>query len=370
MRISEIGELSLVEIVRDRLSPGGARPSRAGLWTRPESGPGLLLGVGDDAAAWWADGRLQVATTDTMIEDVHFRRAHVTGQELGWKALAISVSDVAAMGGQPRYALLNLGLPGETDVAFVQALYEGLLAVAERFGLAIAGGDTVSAPVITLATTLIGDAYEVPVDESGPIASAECRGAPAFRLLLRSAAKPGDVVAVTGQLGASAAGMWMLLSDRSIPGELGTRLRQAHLQPMPRVEAGRCAVAGGLVCGMDISDGLLIDLGRLAAASGVEARIRASCVPVSDMARAAYPDDCLKLALAGGEDYELILVGPAGLVAKVQAQTSVPVTVIGEIAAGQPGAVKVLDERGDEVRVARSGWEHFRGQQWKNDPSR
>jgi len=318
MKLSDIGEFGLIErLVRQ---------------TAAES-PALVVGPGDDAAVWRAGGELVIATTDTMVDGVHFRSENGRWRDLGWKALAVNLSDIAAMGGRPTYSLVTVCLPADLGVAAVDDLYAGLMECAGEYGVIVAGGDVVRSPVASITVAMLG-------------AGAEHDGEPT--LLLRSGAKPGDVIAVTGTLGDSAGGLRPLAEGVGLEDALVRR----HVRPTPRVAEGRAAVAAGLRCGIDVSDGLLQDLGHVCEMSGVAAVVRARNVPISDELRAGYPAEALEMACTGGEDYELLMVGPKDKI------DSLPVTVIGEIVDG--AGVKLADDKGSEIAFERTGWDAFR----------
>ncbi len=299
-----------------------------------EGSPDLIVGPGDDAAVWRVGSEYLIATTDAMIEGVHFLPEHARWEDVGWKALAANVSDIAAMGGTPLFALVTLALPPETPAEAMDALYRGLAEAARKCGAVVAGGDVVRAPQVSVTVALMGRAAQ---HDDEPL------------LLRRSAARPGDVIAVTGTLGDSAAGLRRLQARTTADDPIVQR----HTRPVARVEAGRAAVEAGLRCGIDISDGLLQDIGHICEMSGAGAVLRATDVPLSDGLRAAFPDDALELACTGGEDYELLLIGPAAAVSRVPS-----VTVIGEIVDGPPQAI-LLDGNGSEIKFARTGWDAF-----------
>jgi len=235
-----------------------------------------------------------VATTDLLVEDVHFRRRWAEPADIGWKAIAVNVSDVAAMGATPRWALVALACPEAAGRDEVEAFYEGALALCDAYGVVIVGGDTSSSPTgWTVNVTLLGEA-------AAPV--------------LRSTARPGDVIAVTGSLGRAAAGLAVLERDQAPPGVPAAtlaELTEAHLRPRPRVAEGRwLAGAGGVTAMMDLSDGIATDLARLVAESGTAATVDLHHLPVADATRevaAALHHDPIAWATGGGEDYELLL---------------------------------------------------------------
>jgi thiamine-monophosphate kinase len=327
-------ERRLIEISR-RASAGGA---------------GVRVGIGDDCAVLEpGPGRLLLATTDLMIEDVHFRRRWAAPADLGWKSLAVNLSDVAAMGGRPRWALIALACPDGVSVEDAEGFYSGLLALAAEHDVAVVGGDTSASPGGWLVNvTVLGEALAAPV--------------------LRSTARAGNVVAVTGALGRAAAGLALLEQPAAPAGVTPAALddvRDAHLRPRPRVREGQwLASAGGVTAMIDLSDGLATDLGHIAEESGVGARIPLDRVPVGEGARAvaaALGRDALAWATGGGEDYELLLTCEAGAFARLAdglaAATGARLAAIGEVAPAGAG-VRYTDASGREVTVA-PGFEHF-----------
>jgi len=331
MKVSELGEFGLIELLNKTISRL-KKPSPA--WER------LLIGIGDDAAAWESDGEVQLAPTDTMVQDVHFKLETTNLPDLGWKALATNVSDIAAMGGRPEYALITLCLPGDARSEDLVTLYEGIMEMANSCGVAVIGGDIVRAPQLVITVTVLGSGAK-------------------DRLLTRSAANPGDKIAVTNYLGNSAGGLLMLEKGLKFDEQTTALLKQAHLRPTPRIEEGSLLVAHGVKAAIDISDGLVADLGHIGEMSGVAAVIHEGQLPVHSLLKAAFPEQYIGLALSGGEDYELVFTAPANVIAEVQRVAQCPVTVVGDIVEGKPGQVTVLDANGSEVTSQKKGWDHF-----------
>jgi thiamine-monophosphate kinase len=331
MKLSQIGEFGLIEIITEFLN-------RAGVSDTPEHD--ILIGVGDDAAAWRSQGLPQLGTTDTMVQDVHFSLDTITWQELGWKALAVNISDIAAMGGIPKHALVSLGLPQDTEVEQVIELYRGMAEIAKEFALSIIGGDVIKAPLVIISPSVVGVAGN--------------------NILTRSAALPGDLIAVTGYLGSSAAGLRMLKAGLELDEETARYLRRAHLCPLPRVREGEVLARHGVRAAIDLSDGLIADLGKVCQASKVGARVMANKMPIHPLVRAAFERDCLRLALSGGEDYELLFTARGDVIERTKSLMSSPVTVIGEIVVDEPGRVTLLDEEGKAMAWEGGGWEHFK----------
>ena len=328
MKVSELGEFGLVELIADVLGVDAG-----------ENGRGVLLDIGDDAAAWQPRSDVELVTTDTMIENVHFRPETTSHLDLGWKALAINLSDIAAMGGAPRYALVSLGLSPETDAESVADLYRGMKEIGDRFGCRVIGGDTVGSPCTMINITLIGEA-------SRP-----------GRFLRRDAARPGDLIAVTGWLGSSGAGFRVLNGDVSATPDVRARLAEAHNRPVPRVQEGQSLLNAGVLTAMDLSDGLMSDLPKICKMSGVGARVNVSALPISPDLREVFGPQATALALSAGEDYELLVTGTRDVLDRASAQVSIPLTVIGDVVEGE--GVTLLDDNGDPVPAPDSGWEHF-----------
>ena len=333
MKVSELGEFGLIALLSKMVS--STENNQLAPWHQ------LIVGIGDDAAAWHGDALTQLATVDSIIQDVHFSLNTTSWRELGWKALAVNLSDIAAMGGVPKYALVSLALPEHTEVEDVADLYKGMLELAQQFEVAIVGGDTSRAPVVSITVSVFGAAK----------ASGE--------ILTRSNAKPGDKVAVTGYLGAAAAGLKMLTNQLQFDGEVTACLRGAFLRPLPRIVEGQLLVEYGVKTAIDISDGLISDLKHICEESQVSARVEIDRVPVHPMVKANFGDESLELALSGGEDFELLFTASTEVIDRVGATAACSVTVIGEIGATRAGEVSLVDINGTPFDLRKSGWEHF-----------
>jgi thiamine-monophosphate kinase len=324
------------------------------------SGPRPLVGIGDDAAVLALPGKAQLlVTTDLLTEGVHFRARWTPATLLGRKAMAVNLSDIAAMGGVPHSAVVSIGWPRGTPSAYASGVARGLAAMARRHGVAIVGGDTCAAERMFLNVTLLG------LIEPG-------------RAVRRDGARPGDGLYVTGRLGASGAGLrWLAGRVRKVGGRSsgrGTRragaLRAAvrsavgaHLDPTPRTAFGRAVGAAGLATAMiDLSDGLSQDLPRLCRASRAGAVILASALPIHPAATLLLgrPGD-EEAALSGGEDYELLLaVRPdcEPLLAHLARRLRTPISRIGQILPPRAG-VRILTREGRYAPLPRGGFEHF-----------
>ena len=293
---------------------GQGLPSR-----RTEPGqPALLLGPGDDAALWQPPAGMALALTqDALVEDVDFVRAWTAPWYVGRRALALSLSDLAAMGARPAWCLVTLCAPGSTPVADVEALHDGLQAMAAEFDCPVIGGDVSAIDGPLVLDVVAGGAVE-----------------PA-RALRRDAGMPGDLLVVTGVLGRAAAGLRVLrgLLPRGANAEVAERWRMAQLDPSPRVAEGLQLAALGVRCAGDVSDGLLVDARRTAEASGCAAELWRDALPVDPELRACFGDDWVQLAAGGGEDFELLAAAPPSLLDRWPSHL-VPLQVVGRLTPG------------------------------------
>jgi thiamine-monophosphate kinase len=316
MDISGIGEFALIASIRRRML--GNYPSE------------VALGIGDDCAVLQPQGGTEwVITTDTQVEDVHFRRAWLTPYQIGWRAMAVNLSDIAAMGAQPFGALAALTLPAATQVAFFEALLDGLCDLGLRFDCPLIGGNLARDPArLSLTLTVLGRA---PHGKSVP----------------RGGARPGDEIWVSGRLGGSAA------------------LRRRYAQPLPRIrEAIFLRTCGYLTSMIDLSDGLAGDLAHLCEESGVGARIVAEALPLQAGVRevaAVLGEDPLALALRGGEDFELCCTAPPGTLTPLsdefRARFDLDLTRVG-VMTPEP-ALRLVQVDGSEALLAPQAFDHF-----------
>lgn len=340
--ISEVGEFGLIDRLRDAL----------GITERAA----LLHGIGDDAAVYRVgdgpDGsaRVHVVTTDALVEGVHFDRTFAPLGLLGYKAIAVNVSDVVAMNAEPRYATVALGLPNNVSVEAAETMYEGMAQACRQYGLAVVGGDVAAAERLFLSVTVVGEAAEAAV-------------------VTRGGAEPGDLLCVTGDLGSAAAGLKVLLAGKEAfeqDGEAQPDLApwgyvvQRHLAPRARLDRVRTWAEAGVRPSalIDISDGLASEVHHLCRAGGVGARIEAALLPIHvQTARAAerFGDRPETYALYGGEDYELLFALPEAELGKLPEDTYAVVGVVTE-----PHEGTMLALSGDEaVPLQASGFQHF-----------
>jgi thiamine-monophosphate kinase len=303
----------------------------------------LCVPIGDDAAAWRPSrSALSVISSDVLVEGVHFEHEWMSAEDIGWRAMASNLSDIAAMGARPLLATVALGLPPAVPRSRILAYYDGMLACARANGVELCGGDLSRAPAVFLALTVTGEVRP-------------------SNLKRRSSARAGDILAVTGRLGASRAGL-AALRDRVVLGEHEADALAAFRRPEARVAQGRWFGASRSVHAlMDCSDGLASDLARLARASGVGARIEDVPVAASAAAAAAQLGERPEaFALAGGEDFELLVsIAPrafAHLARRFEQRFGRPLYRLGRLLADER-VVVVKD--GNEEALERTGWDHF-----------
>lgn len=311
--------------------------------------PGVEVGMGDDAAVVEAGGGSLVLTTDMLVEGVHFDRASISPRDLGAKAIVVNVSDVAAMAGSPRYALASIGIPSDVGASWVVELYGGMRAACEEYALTLVGGDTNQADQAVIAVAVVGEV------------------APG-RAVTRSGARPGDLVVVTGSLGAAAGGFALSRAHptrvaKALAEPWGRELLDALARPLARVGEGETLAQAGATAMIDLSDGLAKDLSRLCRESGVGARVELPRVPVAEPLRRGAPllgVDPLDLALSGGEDYELLATIDLTHVGRAREELDerfgVTLTEVGVII--EDGLVAV-DAEGRQSPLEPKGWDHF-----------
>jgi thiamine-monophosphate kinase len=336
-RINQLGEFGLIDLLNKMIVE-----QRSAVNNAPAHGFRLLVDTGDDTAAWETVKGTELFTTDTVVEGIHFTRSTTPWADLGWKSLASNISDIAAMGGLPTYALITLGLPPETEVEDIKELYRGMLEISNAYGVSLVGGDMVRSPVVFITVALTGYHPAKP--------------------MLRTTGKAGDKIGVTGPLGGSGGGLRLMLhkepTELAISQESTEYLKRCHRRPQPAVDEGRILANAGIATAMDVSDGLADDLSKLCRASGLSARLYSEQIPLHTLLKEAFPDQCLELALYGGEDYILLFMAESELMERVMPQLEQG-SVVGELFSGEPGRVVIIDGSGKEIDAGRGGWDHF-----------
>lgn len=335
MNLSTIGEFGLIDIIKQNTINNRET---------------VCCGIGDDAAVLKPTrDMLQLATADMLVEDVHFSLQTISPWQLGFKTLAVNISDIAAMGGIPRHALVSIALPQNTTVAFVEQFYTGLKALAEKYAVNIVGGDTVSSPKgVIVNVTVLG--------ETEP-----------DRVIYRSGAQIGDWIVVSGTLGDSAGGLQLLSDQLKFVG--GERLVQAHFTPEPQIKLGRVCSQWHVHALNDISDGLASEINEICTASGRGAIIQQHELPVSQelMTLAAQTNRAVSdYALYGGEDYQLVFTAQPETVEQIMLETrgQIKLTVVGQITARATG-VMLANALANHVPLLPKGYNHFAGRNEK-----
>ncbi|MDD5493470.1 MAG: thiamine-phosphate kinase [Dehalococcoidia bacterium] len=329
----DIGEFGLIAHIAEIIKKRSSKTSYA--WNH------LCLGIGDDAAAWSTSRAINLATTDIMIEEVHFDLKYTGWYDLGWKSIASNLSDIAAMGGVPLYALVSLAFPGDVEVENITALYQGMVGVADNFQVVISGGNISFSKQVIISITLLGKAA-------------------GNKLLTRAFARQGDYVAITGYPGLSAAGYEVLRKKLDIRPNARKIMLDTHLRPLPRINEARILLKNGVRSAIDTSDGLVADLTHICEASRVSAAIYETNLPLHPFLNEYFPEKSLEFALTGGEDYELLFTAGKAVMDRIKNRLSCPVTIIGEIMSGTPGEVKVFDKHGKSINLENKGWDHYR----------
>jgi thiamine-monophosphate kinase len=294
------------------------------------------IGIGDDCAVIPVPrGHQALVTTDFSLENIHFRRAWHTPESVGHRCLTRGLSDIAAMGGEPLAAFLSLALPRSLPQSWVDGFLRGLLKLAAEFKVTLAGGDTAESPGGVLADIVV------------------LGSVPKGKAILRSGARPGDGIYVTGELGASAATLNLLSQGRKLSPSDFAR----HFFPVPRIEVGRILRKKALASAMiDISDGLSTDLSHICEESGVGAELETDAIPVATIGKPAQDVD-LRFALHGGEDYELLFTARRGK--RVPSRIGgVPINLIGYVTPRR--RVFLVETDGVKRELLAQGWEHFR----------
>ncbi|MFB6247189.1 MAG: thiamine-phosphate kinase [Salinibacter sp.] len=333
--ISNIGEFGLIAVMRDTLGE--------------PSDEDLVSGIGDDAAVYRVgDDRVHILTTDTLTEGIHFDRAFMPMEHLGFKAMSVNVSDVAAMNAEPRYATVTVGLSQQVTVEMAETIYEGIREACDAYDVTVVGGDTVSAHSLSLSVSVVGEAA-------------------ADDVVYRRGAKVGDKLCVTGDIGASYAGLKVLVRNRKQLQEQGEDFQpnldpfsyviRRHLAPPAQLKTVRDWAGAGVkpTSLIDISDGLASEVHHVCEASGVGAQ---PIDPETRNTATDFGEDVGVYALFGGEDYELVFTMPEGDLDAVDPQSY---TVIGDIERPEDEENPVLIQRadGENVPLQPGGFDHF-----------
>lgn len=306
--------------------------------------PNVVVGIGDDAAAVELEAGVHVMTTDTMVDGVHFLRGKADWADVGWKSAVSNLSDIAAMGAVPLHAMVTIGVPPDISADEMEQMYRGLTDAFTEFGGGIVGGDVVSSPVFFVTVALTGRAREI---DGVPV------------VLQRDIAQLGDLIGVTGNLGGSAGGLRAIIDG--LQSTEANELIRLHYRPIPRVKEAEALVESGVLCAMDVSDGLMADLEKICTASEVGAVINSPDVPIPKELTALFGDDALQMALAGGEDYELVFTAPFDLMDRLLARHRGRVKHIGRIT-DEPATgdrVVAVDANGEPIELTNRGWDHL-----------
>ncbi|MCD6472889.1 thiamine-phosphate kinase [Candidatus Aerophobetes bacterium] len=330
MKLSQVGEFELIKQIRLNLK---------------NFQKNVVVGIGDDAALTRMPSKeFLLSTTDTLVENVHFKWDYASPFQVGWKALAVNISDIAAMGGKPTYCLISLAISKDTKKSLVNELYKGLKKIASLYKINIIGGDLVYSPVFMITICLLGE-----VDKDN--------------FILRSGAKKGDLIYVTGDLGVSKAGL-TYLERFNIKEKVEKKplFIKKHLMPYPKLKEGQQIAQNKLSNAMiDISDGLISDLSHIAEESGVGVVIREEKVPLDSSVKKFAKElktSPLDWALYGGEDYELLFTVSQSKKRLVEETLSFSPILIGEIVDEREG-INLIDISGKKVKLKGKGYNHF-----------
>jgi thiamine-monophosphate kinase len=337
MNLKEIGEFGFIKKI-----------SR-GCLIRPDT---IIKGIGDDAAAFVTEpGYLTLITTDLLVERIHFLREAISGFDLGYKSLAVNLSDIAAMGGTAREAFISIAIPEDCQLDYLEQIYNGIKNLAARFEVNVLGGDTTSSKIDLIINVVV----------QGIVSKEE--------LLCRDAARPGDIIFSTGFLGDSRAGLHLILNKIAANTQALKSLLKAHLVPEPHLREGRfLARQRGVHAAIDTSDGLSSDLGHIVEESRVGARLFADKIPVSQALRGfctRFDFDPIDYALAGGEDYTLLCtITPESanqIASAFGKEFKRPLLKIGEITAEKQITLVYPDAKTKPITP--TGWDHFKAKE-------
>ena len=302
----------------------------------------IIKGIGDDAAYWKSGDFGYCITSDTLVENVHFKLMYFSADKLGEKAVAVNLSDIAAMGANPMGMLINLGVTNNITEKWINDFYKGITKLALKYNCPVIGGDIVKSEILNITVTCIGNK------------KSNIKNKNIF--LNRESLNPGDLVYVSGYLGNSKAGLQILNLLKTDLNDNEIYLKNSHLNPVPRIELGIDLNEIGITSCIDISDGLLLDSSRLAHASEVSININSAMLPISDQLKDAFPDAYQDFALGGGEDYELLFTSSAKNkenIKKIAEKNELNLSIIGEVKNGN-GEIMV-----DGSLTDPKGWDHF-----------
>lgn len=331
MPFNDLGEFDLIARIVERLGEAAARD--------------ILVPPGDDAAAWTAAAGVIVATTDSLTEGTHWRPDTMSLADVGWRSATTCVSDLAAMGAEAGQLLIASELGPDLSLDDLDAFVDGLAAACRCLNVRVVGGNVVRGRTTSFTATAIGRAA------TGP------DGVPA--LLRRNGARAGDTVAASGTPGASAAGLALIEAGRGDE-PAAAPLVAAHRRPHARLALGRAALEAGVRCAIDVSDGLVQDLGHVAKASGAGIEVELETLPLHPAAvELLGRERAPRLVLGGGDDYELALTGPAATLDALSS-ADLPLRRIGRVVADHPGEVVVRDAAGRLLQAAAEGWDQLR----------
>jgi thiamine-monophosphate kinase len=337
MNLKEIGEFGFIKKI-----------SR-GCLIRPDN---IIKAIGDDAAAFVTEpNHLTLITTDLLVERIHFLRNTISGFDLGYKSLAVNLSDIAAMGGTAREAFVSIAIPDDCQLDYLEAIYDGIKNLATRFDVNVLGGDTTGSKKDLIINIVVQGI--VPKEE----------------ILCRDAARPGDVIFSTGYLGDSKAGLHLILNQIDADSEKLQALLRAHLLPEPHLQEGRfLACQPGVNAAIDTSDGLSSDLAHIAKESRVGARLDAEKIPLSKNLKefcTRFDFDPIDYALSGGEDYTLLCTAAGEnanqIAGAFEKEFNRPLFAIGEITAEKQ--IKIVYPNGETKPITPTGWDHFRAKE-------
>ena len=302
----------------------------------------IIKGIGDDAAYWKSGDFGYCVTSDTLVENVHFKLMNFSADKLGEKAVAVNLSDIAAMGANPMGMLINLGVTNDITEKWINDFYDGITKLALKYNCPVIGGDIVKSEILNISVTCIG--YKKLNIKNKNI------------FLNRESVNPGDLVYVSGYLGNSKAGLEILNLLKTDLNDSEIYLINSHLTPVPRIELGIDLNEIGITSCIDISDGLLLDSSRLADSSIVNININSSMLPISGELKVIFPEEYKNFALGGGEDYELLFTSSPNNqenIKKIAEKNELNMSIIGEVNNGN-GEIML-----DGSLTDPKGWDHF-----------